>query len=145
MTVDDALFRAAVGQLDARWPATAGKVAAALRLDDGSVRTGVALDNVNAGMTLCAETGPICQAHAEGRSVADSICITRSDDGVLLVLAPCGACQERLALWGPDVQVAVANPGGGWTGRRLAELNPHYWTTAFTDGSRWPTAAEHAE
>lgn len=86
-----------------------------------------------------------CQAYTQGRAITASMCVARTDEGAIKVLAPCGACQERLALWGPDVQVAVANAGGGWASRRLVELNPHYWTTAFTDGQRWPTLAEHAE
>jgi hypothetical protein len=28
-----------------------------------------------------------------------------------LVLAPCGICQERLSLWGKEVEVAIAVPG----------------------------------
>ena len=51
------------------------------------------------------------------------------------ILAPCGIRQERLALWGEDVQVPVAVPGspGQWQAKRLAELQPHSWRNAVTD------------
>lgn len=144
MKVDQALFAAAAEQLATRWPRSGG-VAAAVYLDDDTVVTSVSLDNINAAMTLCAETGAICQAYTLGRAVTASICLSSDTAGSgLSVLAPCGACQERLALWGPDVDVAVADGPDGWSGRPLHELNPHYWAAQFTDGNRWPTTAEHA-
>ncbi len=117
-------------------------------LDDGSVLTGVGLDNINAVMGLCAETGPICQAYTLGRSVTASICLAPGLSGSdLMVLAPCGACQERLALWGPYVEVAVASTriDRRWESRPLIEVNPHYWAAAYAEGPGWPTPTEHAD
>lgn len=147
MAVDQALVDAAVSQLDRRWPAASEAVAAAVYLDDGSTLTGVALDNVNAAMTLCAEIGPIVRAYTLERRIVASVCVSRSADRAgLLILAPCGSCQERLALWGPDVEVGVADRDDrrGWSSRRLVEVNPFYWTTAFTGDGTWPSRAEHA-
>ena len=143
MKADHILFDAALDQLDRRWPNSSGVAAAAL-LDDGSILTGVSLSNVNAAMTLCAETGPIMTAYSEGRAITASICVSREVDSAdVLVLAPCGACQERLALWGPDVEVGVhdRDAASGWSSRTLRELNPYYWASAFT--GVWPTRAEH--
>lgn len=139
------LVDAAIAQLDRRWPETDGAVAAALRLDDGTILTSVGLDNFNAAVNLCAETGAICQAFSLDRRVTASACIARTGKDIV-VLAPCGVCQERLALWGPgvDVAVAVADAPGGWTMRTLADLNPHYWATQFTGHGGWPTTAEHS-
>ncbi|MGH9061924.1 MAG: cytidine deaminase [Acidimicrobiales bacterium] len=144
MKVDQSLVDAATDQLKARWPTSPGAVAAAMYLDDGSTLTGVALDNINAAMILCAETGVICRAYTLGRKVTASACVGRREDGRPRVLAPCGACQERPAIWGPDVEVAIGEGDDRWASRRLIEVNPFYWATAFTDGSRWPTAVEHA-
>ena len=49
-------------------------------------------------------------------------------------------------MWGPDVEVAVADPDDptAWQVRTLAEVNPHYWAREFTE-RRWPTLAEHTE
>ena len=148
MPVDEVLYRAVVGLIESRLASVDWATAAALRMDDGSIRVGIALDNINSGAGLCAEVGPIAQAYTEGRRVVDSICVTRSRDRQHdLVLAPCGLCQERLALWGPDVEVGVfdAEDPRGWSSRRLGELNPHYWASAFFKDGHWPTTAEHSE
>ncbi|PFG96923.1 cytidine deaminase [Saccharopolyspora erythraea NRRL 2338] len=130
-----------------RWPDSEHAVAAAVYLDDGRILTSVGLDNLNASATLCAETGAICQAYTLGSRVTASVCVAGNPvgDGIA-VLAPCGICQERLALWGPDVQVAVADPGSshGWAARKLVELNPFYWGETYADGSGWPSTAVHA-
>lgn len=53
----------------------------------------------------------------------------------MLVLSPCGVCRERLAVYGPHVLVAVAQPGDAtqvvW--KELREVLPDYWMTAFPD------------
>jgi len=134
MDRDQGLVDAAVGQLDARWPGGPG-VAAAVRLDGGDVLTSVALDSLNSAATLCAETGALCQAYTLGRRVTASACVSREDGtDAIDVLAPCGICQERLALWGPGVRVAVADDttAAGWTMRTLHEVNPYYWGARFT-------------
>lgn len=74
--VDQQLVNAAIAQADRRWP-DRDAVAAAVRLQDGSVVTGVSLSNFNAAMTLCAETGPICAVYTSGQSVVASVCVSR--------------------------------------------------------------------
>lgn len=145
MKLDQRLVDAALDQLNTRWPQASQAVAAAMYLDNGDILTSVSLDNFNAAATLCAETGALCQAYTLDRRVTASVCVSQEDGGVVRVLAPCGICQERLALWGPDVQVAVADDAAacGWTTRTLVELNPFYWGTRFTEDGAWPLTAEH--
>jgi cytidine deaminase len=148
MKADQKLFDAAVEQLHRRWPDDHRQVAAAVSLDDGSVLTGVALSNINAVMGLCAETGPICQAYTMGRAVTASICVAYGEsEQEYQVLAPCGACQERLSLWGPDVEVGVSSTegDGGWASKTLIEVNPYYWAAVYAEGPGWPSPAEHAD
>jgi cytidine deaminase len=148
MTADSALFDAATALIERRLGAASWKTAAAIRLDDGSILTGIGLVNFSSAAGLCAEVGPLAQAYTADRRVVDSICVNRSEDrGRDLVLAPCGLCQERLALWGPDVEVGVADSRApaGWSSRRLAELMPYYWAGSFSADDRWPTTEEHAE
>lgn len=145
MPVDQPLIEAALDQADRRWPLR-DAVAAAIRLDDGAILTGVCLANFNAVMTLCAETEPICAAYRTGRLLVASVCVHREiSSGQVTVLAPCGACQERLALWGPNVEVGVADPAnaGGWSSRNLLELNPFYWAAAQSPDHTWPKLTEH--
>lgn len=116
-------------------------MAAAVYLDNGEILTSVSLDNLNAAAGLCAETGALCQAYTLDRRVTASACVSvEPGETTIGVLAPCGICQERLALWGPGVQVAVPDNSTdrGWTARTLREVNPFYWGTSFTDGNAWP-------
>ncbi len=143
MDLDQRLVDAAIDQMDRRTRTEA----AAVYLNDGSILTSVCLDNLNAAATLCAETGAICQAYTLGASVTASVfvCKWESSSG-FSILAPCGICQERLMLWGPDVQVGVADleAASGWSARTLRELNPFYWGKHFADGDTWPSSAVHA-
>ncbi|EID54544.1 cytidine deaminase [Saccharomonospora xinjiangensis] len=142
MELDQRLVDAAVEQMDRR-----GRTeAAAVYLHDGRILTSVSLDNLNASATLCAETGAICQAHTLGATITASVFVSRWESDAVTVLSPCGICQERLALWGPDVQVGVADPDSdrGWSVRTLSELNPFYWGRHFGDQGAWPSPAVHA-
>ncbi|GAB2755256.1 hypothetical protein GCM10027174_33620 [Salinifilum aidingensis] len=96
---------------------------------------------------MCAETGAICQAYTLGVPVTASVFVSKWEGASSFsVLAPCGMCRERLALWGPDVQVGVADPesASGWSARTLRELNPFYWGEHFADGDAWPSSTAHA-
>lgn len=148
VTADSALYDAAISLIERRLDHASWKTAAAIRLDDGSILTGIGLDNISAAAGFCAEVGPLAQAYTTDRHVVASICVNRNADRERdLVLAPCGVCQERLALWGPDVEVGVSDgtDPSGWSSRRLAELMPYYWATALSPDDRWPTKAEHSE
>jgi cytidine deaminase len=133
--LDQSLVDAAIQQALTRFPSGyAG--AAAVRTDTGQILTSVCFDPPNSGASLCHETGAFCEANRLGARVLASVCVSRSEPSKsFLILAPCGICQERLALWGPEVQVAVAVPGepSQWQAKRLSELQPHYWRNAVTD------------
>lgn len=57
------------------------------------------------------------------------------EEGHFIVLSPCGVCRERLAGYGPDVQVAVADSADATQVRwiPLREALPHYWLTALPE------------
>ena len=135
MGVDQALIDAAIQQALARFPVGyAG--AAAVRLETGQILTSVCFDPPNTAAALCHEAGAFCEANRLGARVIASACVSRSEPGKpFLILAPCGICQERLALWGKDVEVAVAVHGRPelWEAKRLSEVQPYYWRNAVTD------------
>jgi cytidine deaminase len=146
MNADQRLVDAAIDQMNRRWPAAEDGGAAAVYLADGQILTSVCLDNLNGGVSLCHETGAICQAYTLDKRLTASVCVTRSaGSDEITVLAPFGICQERLALWGPEVSVGVGDPGSpsGWSARTLLEVNPFYWGAHFADGGRWPSYAQH--
>jgi cytidine deaminase len=117
--------------------------AAAMLLDDGTVLTGTSPNAVNPAVELCHEVEPLCAAFRLGRNVVASACLHRAQGGRTVVLSPCGVCRERLAVYGPDVAVAVAGSDDPavavW--KTLGELLPDYWLAAFPEeiDSAWDT------
>ena len=135
MSLDQSLVDAAIEQALERFPSGyAG--AAAVRTDTGRVITSVCFDAPNDAVSLCHEAGAFCEANRIGERVVASVCVSRSQpDREFLILPPCGICQERLALWGPETEVAVSVRGkpGRWEAKRLREVHPHYWLDTVRD------------
>jgi cytidine deaminase len=142
MNLDQELVDAAIELVRTRFPGKDWSGAAALRLDDGSILTSTSPDFPNNAVRLCYETGAICEAFKLGRTVVASACVTSTDDNRgYWVLAPCGVCQERLFLFGPDVEVAVPDPADHrrWQALRLRDVQPHWFARVFPDDV-WPYA-----
>ena len=98
--------------------------------------TGTAPHAVNPSVEVCHELEPYCGAYRLDQPIVASICLHRQPGGRVVVLSPCGVCRERLAVHGPEVLVAVADPQDPtvivW--KRLKVVLPDYWMTAFPDG-----------
>lgn len=127
MTSGDTLALAAQHLIRDRFGDVAWSGAAALKLEDGTVLTSTAPDVPNEAVSLCHETGALCEAFKLNKVVTDSICIVQPSPNVFRVLSPCGVCQERLFIYGPHVRVGVPAPEGGWAYVELSEVQPHYW------------------
>lgn len=132
--LDRELIDAAISLAKSRFPAEDACVAA-LRTSTGRVLTSVCAEAVLDSACLCAETGAICEAHKLNESVVASICIDwECATANFKILAACGICQERLAFWGLDVEIAVpsSEPGQTWQFLKLRQLRPFYWNGAVT-------------
>lgn len=105
-----------------------GEVAAAIRLEDGKIVTGISIPAAVDGAQLCAETGAICEAHRRHKRVTHSLALRKEAAQPVLLEGACGICQERLAVWGLDVLLAIA--GGEF--KTIRELRPHYWDKSAT-------------
>ena len=68
-------------------------VAACLCSEDGSLFTGVNVENCSYGLTICAETSAICQMIAAGQHQIKSMVILSGDNALC---PPCGACRQRI-------------------------------------------------
>lgn len=137
MKLDQALVDAAIDLLEQRFP-TAGGIAAALYTDDGQILTSVVFEPEWGGGGLCAETGAICEAVKLDKRITASACVSRlSGDSPILILTPCGICQERLFHWGESVEVATpaAQDARRWVAKTLGEVQPYYWVNAFKESS----------
>lgn len=133
MKLDQRLVDAAIAFVNTRFPEKAWEGAAALYTTDGDILISTAPGVVNESVSLCHETGAICEAYAKNKKVAASVCVSRDDQGKFVILSPCGVCQERLWYWGGAVAVAVPqdNKVYAWQAITLNELTPHYWRKLF--------------
>lgn len=136
MEVDQALVNAAIELAENRYAGDpdgdgwAG--AAAMYTSDGQILTSVFVDSPNPAASLCCEAGAIAEAHKLNLAVVASVCVSRDGpEAPFVILTPCGICQERLAYFGGDVQVAVPHPHDPtrWLSKALREVQPHYWAS----------------
>jgi cytidine deaminase len=127
--IDQALIDEAIQFARQRYPEGEALVAA-LRTQSGRILTSVPAEARLSSAELCAETGAICEAHKLNEAVVASVCVYRPDTNAKpRILPACGVCQERLAFWGLEVQVAVPGEAQGseWQAKSLRELRPFYW------------------
>lgn len=82
-------------------PYSGFSVGAAIRTEDGSIFTGCNVENASYGLTLCAERVAAGSALAAGHRVFDAVAISVSGAHG----APCGACRQFLAEFGPSMTV----------------------------------------
>jgi cytidine deaminase len=133
MRLDQDLVDAALELLERRFPGEEG-IAAAMYTDDGEVLTSVFFEPEWGSGILCAETGAICEAEKLDKRVTASVCVSRlSREDPVMILTPCGICQERLFHWGGGLEVAVPDPTDPtrWVTKTLKEVQPYYWVNAF--------------
>lgn len=131
----DATVAACRALIDGRYRDDDDRGAAAMLLADGTILTGTAPPAVNPAVQVCHELEPYCAAYRLDQRILASVCLHRLPRGRTVVLSPCGVCRERLAAHGPDVLAAVAERQDPtvivW--KRLKDLVPDYWMTAFPD------------
>jgi cytidine deaminase len=130
MSLDQRLVDAAIAQALSRFRRDESAGAAAVYLSDGRILTSVCFDTPHESANLCHETGAFCEANRLGLAVTASVCVSRaSRTDPFIILSPCGICQERLATWGLDVEVAVPVQGDPtqWQAKTLREVQPFYW------------------
>lgn len=70
------------------------QVASCVQAEDGSLFTGVNVENAAYGMAICAESSAICQMIAAGHRKIHSIVVLNGRGDLC---APCGGCRQRIA------------------------------------------------
>ena len=128
MSIEQELLNSAKELIESRYPVGFGG-AASVRLKDGRILTSVAPEVENDALSLCMEVGALLEANKLNVPVTHSLCLCReSEADDFMLLSPCGICQERLIYWGPDVLVAISNPGNAIKFVPLKQLMPHHWS-----------------
>jgi cytidine deaminase len=129
MGVDpDALMARARECLDRAYaPYSRLQVAAAVIDDRGRVFTGVNVENISYGLSMCAERVAIFTAIAAGARRITALAVTCSGADLL---SPCGACRQVIAEFAaPEVPIYCDAPGKAqrWT---VSELLPYGFAAA---------------
>ncbi len=122
-----ALIRAAVRNLPNSYaPYSHFHVSAALLCEDGTVYTGVNIENAAYTPTVCAERSAFFRAINEGRRRFTAIAVCGGTDGVAgAYCTPCGVCRQVMREFcGPDFAVIMAKSEDDYIERRLDELLP---------------------
>ena len=115
--------------VDAAWkaresayaPYSRFQVGAAVLTDSGRIYTGVNVENVSYGLTLCAERCAVACAVAAGeRGLQRLVVVADTAEPV----SPCGACRQVLAEFNQDMEILLVNREGTEALFRLGELLP---------------------
>jgi cytidine deaminase len=99
-------------------------VGAALLCADGTVVTGVNIENGVNGLSLCAERVALFKAISEGKKGFVKMAVTCSGDHC----RPCGACRQVLYEHAPDLEILMGSPDGRSVRTTLKELLPDAFT-----------------
>lgn len=102
-------------------PFSGFKVGAALLTDDGSVYTGVNIENSSYGATICAERTAFVKAISEGKRNFKAIAVTAGNEEESL---PCGICRQFMYEFSPQMEVITGTDINKLNVRTLEELLP---------------------
>lgn len=116
------LRRAVQARANAYAPYSGFPVGAALLSRDGTIYTGVNVENASYGLTTCAERTAVAKAISEGARGFRAIAVVGPEDDV--ACAPCGSCRQVLHEAEPDMLVVMPGEGGEPRVTPLPELLP---------------------
>ena len=104
-------------------PYSSFRVGAALLMEDGSVITGVNVENRSYGLSNCAERTAIFTALTQGKKEIRAIAVAGPDAEE--PLPPCGACRQVISEFCPPQMPLYYDDGaGGYVESSVGELYP---------------------
>jgi len=95
-------------------------VGAALLCEDGTVHTGVNVENAAYGPSICAERTAIFKAISEGKRGFVRMAVTCESDHC----RPCGVCRQVMFEHAPDMEILMGNTEGSFVRTTVRELLP---------------------
>jgi cytidine deaminase len=99
-------------------------VGAALLCEDGSVVTGVNVENRSYGLTVCAERNAVFTGAGQGKRKFIALAISTPDS--VEPVGPCGACRQVLSeFMPPSAPVRFAGSGPKQVDSTIGELLPY--------------------
>ncbi|GJM42838.1 MAG: cytidine deaminase [Ardenticatenaceae bacterium] len=97
-------------------------VGAALLMADGSLVTGVNVENSSYGLTICAERTAVTKAVTAGYRQILAVAVATDNAG-----SPCGACRQVLTEFAGDVPVYLVDGSGNGRDTTLYTLLPDHF------------------
>jgi cytidine deaminase len=101
-------------------------VAAALLATTGKVYTGVNVENISYGLTMCAERNAVAKAVSQGDRHYLALALYTP---TAKATTPCGACRQVLVQFSPDLPVYCICDSGEKLCLTSGQLLPHYFTS----------------
>lgn len=95
-------------------------VGAALLCEDGSIYTGVNIENASYGATLCAERSAVACAVSAGNREFAALAVYSPDGNA----SPCGICRQVLLEFGSDIDIIQKDEHGSLYVTKISELLP---------------------
>jgi len=125
----DALFTEAQKIAEKAYaPYSKFRVGAALLCEDGSVITGVNVENRSFGLTICAERNAVTTAVTLGHRRFLALAISTPDSSE--PVGPCGACRQVISeFMPPDAAVRFSGNGQNQVNTTVGELLP--WDSLY--------------
>lgn len=100
------------------------RVGAALECEDGSIISGVNVENRSFGLTICAERNAITTAITQGKRCFIALAVSTPDS--VEPVSPCGACRQVLSEFlPPDTPVRFGGSGAQRVDTTIGELFPY--------------------
>jgi len=100
------------------------RVGAALLCKDGSIVTGINIENRSFGLTVCAERVAIFTALAQGKQEFSALAIVCLDANY--PVSPCGACRQVISEFVPkDFPIVFAGGKGDFVTASMETLYPY--------------------
>ena len=77
--IEQKMFDIAIELINKRYPKGWGG-AGVIRTEDDMYFTSIWLDNINEAVSICIETGAMCEAHKYDKRVTHSLCVSRNNE-----------------------------------------------------------------
>jgi len=103
-------------------------VGAALLMTDGTMVTGVNVENSSYGLTICAERTAVTKAVTAGYRKILAVAVATDNAG-----SPCGACRQVLTEFAGDVPVYLVDAFGNGRDTTLYKLLPDHFGPEHLD------------
>jgi cytidine deaminase len=105
-------------------PYSGFQVGAALLCADGTVYTGVNIENAAYGPSICAERTAIFKAISEGHRDFVKIAVTCDRE----YCQPCGTCRQVMMEHAPDLEILMGSVDGSFKRTTIRDLLPEAFT-----------------